>query len=228
MKKIISFCRIICFLTLLLFCHHLFALDAPKIIKAEALAENKIRLSWQPGVKQLNYMVERSANQKDWLPVKTFNATATSFTNGGLKPSTTYYFRVFAIEGKDTSASSKIVSAKTYAIPALMVHEKKVKQLNSKIIYDYTDEEWLALVPIQGARDNVFSPQTGSNKNWAWSPKNPNIISDGVNFYDYYKPTKYKEVKVLSGRIVKAPLWDGAKGTNRLVGGQIMRNMLIV
>jgi hypothetical protein len=78
----------------------------------------KITLAWTDNATNAtNYVVDRSTDQSNWnRRTSSLTATATSYTDsGGLQRSTTYYYRVGAINTSNTSTPSysNIASAKT-------------------------------------------------------------------------------------------------------------------
>jgi hypothetical protein len=78
----------------------------------------KIALAWKDNATNAtNYVVDRSTDQSTWTRLtSSLGATATSYTDsGGLQRTTTYYYRVGAINATNSSAPtySNIVSART-------------------------------------------------------------------------------------------------------------------
>lgn len=243
MKLKINFCRISYVITLLLFsiCINARAAVAPSNLVASAISANQIKLTWTDADNEDYYIVQRSSDGGSTWPVsKTVAKNSVSFISGGLRSTSTYHYRICGVTAGVQTAYSNTASATTGAIPAATFYSQKVSNIAlstiyklsnpnvssiisnaNSVLYGYTDEEWLALVPVQGGRDNVTSPITGSGT-WTWSSRSPNRITDsGGNVFEYSSPTKTKQVKVLSGKTVAAPLWDGPQGTNKLVGGQI-------
>lgn len=67
----------------------------------------KIALAWKNNAANAtNNVVERSTDQVSWALRSTLAATATSYTDSGLQRTTTYYYRVGAINSTNTSAPS--------------------------------------------------------------------------------------------------------------------------
>jgi len=83
-------------------------------LSASALSASQIKLSWTASSGASSYKVQRSADgSTGWAQVGT--STTTSFTDSGLIPSTTYFYRVLASNGPGNSAPSNVASATTSA-----------------------------------------------------------------------------------------------------------------
>ena len=84
---------------------------APSGLTAQALSGHQIRLTWTDNAGQRNpeasYRVERATNSTftQNLVVKSTGAGSTEFRATGLSPSTTYFFRVAAVNAAATSAT---------------------------------------------------------------------------------------------------------------------------
>jgi len=92
-------------------------LAAPSGLTATAVSGTQINLGWTDNSTDESYFrVERSPNgTTGWAEIGTALAGITSFTNNGLTPGTTYYFRVQAYRGIDAAVSgySSTASATT-------------------------------------------------------------------------------------------------------------------
>jgi hypothetical protein len=87
---------------------------APTGLSASALNASQIKLSWTASSGATAYKIQRSPDgSTGWTQVGT--ATTTSFTDSGLIPSTTYYYRVLASNGPGNSDPSSVASATTMA-----------------------------------------------------------------------------------------------------------------
>ncbi|MGC9950435.1 MAG: fibronectin type III domain-containing protein [Bryobacteraceae bacterium] len=90
---------------------------APTGVTAAASGDTAIVLTWQEnivhgGLPVTSYQVLRGANSGDLAKIAT--VAALTYTNASLKPDTTYYYEVVAVDsGKDDSAASSEVSATT-------------------------------------------------------------------------------------------------------------------
>lgn len=214
-------------------------LSTPTNFTATALSANQIQLTWTDNSEEDYFELQRSDDGGvTYTVTKRIAANATSYINGGLRASTKYYFRICAVTGTEKSAYSDVANATTGAIPPVVINNQKVSSLSQKIIYKtsnpnvasitsnadqllygYTEEQWLAIVPTQGPRSYFASPITGNNS-WTWDSKKPNEVKDdkGNIFPTNNPPTKYVSVKVLSGKTVNIPVW----GTDqRQIMGQV-------
>src|SRR6267378_4631119 len=97
------------------------ALGPPTNLVANAVSSSEIDLSWKApsdlgGSFITGYMIERSTNGGPWsAPVNT-GSTATSYSDIGLVPSTTYTYRVSAMTVLVTSSPSNTASATTFSV----------------------------------------------------------------------------------------------------------------
>lgn len=83
---------------------------------AVALSSSSIRLTWSAATGDPSkYRIERSANgSSGWSTIATINLPATlSYTNTGLSPATTYYYRIFAIDASGNESTPASDSAQT-------------------------------------------------------------------------------------------------------------------
>jgi len=86
----------------------------PTALLATANSGSSITVNWADNASnELHYRVERSSNSFDFEQVADLAANATSYVSGGLSPSTTYYFRVRAVNAGGTSSVSNVASATT-------------------------------------------------------------------------------------------------------------------
>ena len=93
---------------------------APKELTASAVSSSEINLSWKPVTPpagcNVAYNVYRSTTSGFSASSSTQIASglvSTSFANSGLKPQTTYYYKVTAVDAKGVSLASAQASAKT-------------------------------------------------------------------------------------------------------------------
>jgi hypothetical protein len=88
---------------------------APSNLTATAAAYNRINLSWQDNSNnETGFVINRTQNPAvAWNYVATVGANVTSYSNPGLFASTTYYYRVSAINSAGSSVWSNTASATT-------------------------------------------------------------------------------------------------------------------
>ena len=86
----------------------------PTGLSAAALSPSQIRATWNAATGATSYKVQRSPDgSTGWTQVGTSNTT--SFTDSGLAPSTTYFYRVLSSNSVGDSAASGTASATTQA-----------------------------------------------------------------------------------------------------------------
>src|SRR5207245_5826727 len=91
---------------------------APTNLMASAASASQINMSWTGSTGASGYVVQRSPNgSSSWTQVGT--TTATSFSNTGLNPATTYYYEVLASNTSGNSTPSNVPSATTMPPPPM-------------------------------------------------------------------------------------------------------------
>ncbi|HEY7328505.1 MAG TPA: fibronectin type III domain-containing protein [Gemmataceae bacterium] len=89
---------------------------APTGLTATAVSSSQINLSWNPDSGATDgYLIDRSLTGAVGSFTQIGSTTATTFSNNGLNPSTTYYYEVFAVNSVGDSPPSNIASATTQA-----------------------------------------------------------------------------------------------------------------
>jgi hypothetical protein len=90
-------------------------LSAPTLTTAPA-SSTEIDLVWKDVSDETGYRIERSADgTSGWTPIATTGQDVTTYVDAGLSPSTTYYYRVVAVNVGDESPPSNVSSATTAA-----------------------------------------------------------------------------------------------------------------
>jgi len=98
-------------------------LQPPTNLTAHAMSTTQINLSWNqpPNLGNLiltGYKIERSVNGGPWSTiVSNTGSTGTTYSNTGLSPSTTYTYRVSAINNIGVGNPSNMASASTLSAP---------------------------------------------------------------------------------------------------------------
>jgi hypothetical protein len=96
---------------------------APSGLAATPIISTQINLSWTSNsINQTGYVVLRSTNGGTYSQVATTGATAATYSDTGLTPSTTYSYEVEATNAIGTSAPSNVATATTpsaSAVPTL-------------------------------------------------------------------------------------------------------------
>ncbi|MCX6106354.1 MAG: fibronectin type III domain-containing protein [Proteobacteria bacterium] len=93
--------------------------NAPSGLSATAASSTQINLSWTDNSSnETGFKIDRSANgSTGWITITTTAANVVSYSNGSLASSTTYYYRVYAVNGTDSSAYSNTANATTPCTP---------------------------------------------------------------------------------------------------------------
>ena len=86
----------------------------PTGVTATAISTSQITVAWTPATGATSYKIQRSPDgSAGWIQVGT--SATTSFTDSGLTPSTTYFYRVIASNSVGDSTPSTAASATTQA-----------------------------------------------------------------------------------------------------------------
>jgi hypothetical protein len=86
--------------------------SAPNNLVATAISRTQINLTWlDTSSNEQGFRIERKLGSAAWVPIATLPANATRFANPGLKPNTTYRYRVraFNTNGASTWATSAAI-----------------------------------------------------------------------------------------------------------------------
>jgi hypothetical protein len=87
---------------------------APTGLMASAVSTSQINLTWtNTAGNQTGVEVDRSSDGTNFSPVRSLGATASSFSDTGLAPATTYWYRLEATNAAGPSPSSNIAFATT-------------------------------------------------------------------------------------------------------------------
>jgi Fibronectin type III domain len=90
-------------------------LNAPTLTAVSA-SSTEIDLVWNDVSDETGYRIERSADgTSGWTAIATTGQDVTAYVDAGLSPSTTYYYRVVAVNVGDESPPSDVSSATTTA-----------------------------------------------------------------------------------------------------------------
>ena len=101
---------------------------APTALVTTAVSAGTIDLDWTDNsADEYGFKVERSLNGANWSQVTTTGAGVSAFTDTGLDPDTTYWYRVAAFNGAGNSSWSNAASAATPQGIAIQANGYKVK-----------------------------------------------------------------------------------------------------
>ena len=91
--------------------------SAPATLTATAASSTQINLTWTDVFYESGYLIERSADgSTGWTQIGTASENATNYTDTGLTPATTYYYRVHGTNVTGNGAYSPIANATTMQI----------------------------------------------------------------------------------------------------------------
>ena len=144
-------------------------------LKASAVAETSIKLTWTKIAGAKYYKVEQSTDGKTWKAIKTVDAN--SYTVSKLKAGTKYQFRVTALDGTKrisgkasailktgTLTSAPTVTLKSSKSKTAVATWKKVTGATSYIVYKSTDGKKWTKVTATTARTCSITKLTGGKK----------------------------------------------------------------
>jgi len=87
---------------------------APSGLGAVALSNAAIKLTWTDNSSdETNFHIELSPDNSTWIEIATVSSNIVTYTNIGLSPATTYYYRVRAKNAFGYSSYSNVASATT-------------------------------------------------------------------------------------------------------------------
>jgi Fibronectin type III domain len=95
--------------------------DVPEAVAAESHSSTAIHIEWREVATATAYSIKRTdeqpGNSTSWAFVTRTNGDVTDYTDVGLEPATTYWYRVSAITTSGAAVASDIVSATTSVAP---------------------------------------------------------------------------------------------------------------
>ncbi len=95
--------------------------DVPEAVAAESHSSTAIHIRWREVATATAYSIKRTdeppGTSNSWAFVTRTNGDATDYTDVGLEPATTYWYRVSAITTSGAAVASDIVSATTSVAP---------------------------------------------------------------------------------------------------------------
>jgi fibronectin type 3 domain-containing protein len=113
---------------------------SPTFTTALPASSTQIELDWSDVPDETGYRVERSADgSTGWVTVATTGQDVTTYLDGGLASSTTYYYRVFATSAGGDSPASGTASATTTADPPSPTTVTAVPASSTTIELGWTD-----------------------------------------------------------------------------------------
>jgi len=90
----------------------------PTGLSAVSISHDQIQLSWiDQALDETGYRVERSVNGIDFTQITSLASDSVNHTDTGLTPNTTYWYRIYAVNGAGSSDFSNVDSATTLPPP---------------------------------------------------------------------------------------------------------------
>lgn len=110
--------------------------SAPSGLTATAVSSSQINLNWVDNSNnESNFSIERSTNGgSTWSVLTTVGANATTFSNTGLTPNTTYHYRVRATNSGGNSGYSNIANATTQGVPIAPTYQAENAEISQGVV----------------------------------------------------------------------------------------------
>jgi hypothetical protein len=158
---------------------------APSLLNAKAMSSSRIDLTWtdNSGVES-NMVVERSTSSSFASPVvATLPADTTSYSDTGLSPSTTYYYRVKATNATGPSGYSNTSSDTTQAPPPATTYAQEVTADAPVSYWRLGEASGTVAADARNANPGTFvnGPTLGSASLLGSDTANQAVSFDGVN-----------------------------------------------
>jgi xyloglucan-specific exo-beta-1,4-glucanase len=91
--------------------------NPPTALAVTTIGSSALRLTWSDASgDETGFLIERGSNAAGWTPLATTAQNATAYTNGGLQPSTSYGYRLRAVNSFGASAALTATGATWSAI----------------------------------------------------------------------------------------------------------------
>ena len=140
-------------------------MPTPSALVVSPMSYSQLKLTWLNISGETGYSVERSSNGiNNWKQVVATTANVTTFTNTGLSPATTYYYRVRAILGGGKYSAYSNVAIATTAIQMVTVQATSGGMTTSNTTPSGTVSK-LTWSPVPQTRTYMVQQQA-ANGNW--------------------------------------------------------------
>ncbi len=146
---------------------------APTDLKAATVSFHQINLSWQDNSDdEAGFIVQRRiAGSADWVEIGKTKANVTTFSDKGLKPTTTYHYRVKAFDNTESSPFSNEAAARTQEAlpPTLTRFSPTTGPPGTRVTLTGTYFLGATAVTFNGVRTPRFKVVSGTSI-WAFVP----------------------------------------------------------
>ena len=161
----------------------------PGSVSAEALSSTSIKITWESVSGAISYDIYRS-NTADGQYSKIENTASNTFTNDGLLPSTTRYYKIVAINDCGESATSSYASATTQSCPAIAAPTNVFAQSKSSTSIEISWDEVNTAVSYQIYR-STSATGTYSSVGSTTGKENTSYTDEGLSTAQtfYYRVT---------------------------------------
>jgi chitodextrinase len=153
--------------------------NAPKNVKAEALSESSIQISWEPVPGASHYVIYRDSSQLT-------TTAGLSYTNIGLSPNTQYSYQIAAVNVIGIGIKSTAVSVYTQPIP---IKEGAWVTVNKSYYSSYSYYSFPAdggdyYIQWGNGKDNESAQDNKVSAYWSAANSIGNLSSEQRYFYD--------------------------------------------
>lgn len=131
------------------------------------------------------------------------------FRSSSYNPSTSSGFgpvmSELLVQSYKTGGNAPITAAHPY-YP--MTESSTAVSTATNIVNQFTEAQWMDIVPTQAPRSMQVSPQNALDNTWNWDPTTPNQITcveSGITFPNVAYPPLYASTKVMTGKTVQVP-----------------------
>jgi hypothetical protein len=138
--------------------------SAPTSLQASVVGSSDVSLSWTDTASdEFGFRLERRAGGASWLTAADLGADSIGFNDSGLAASTSYDYRVYALNGAGDSAASNMASVTTEPVSNLILSSStsKVKGSN-RVALQWSDASSIYTV-VRGLSSQSMSPIGSSN-----------------------------------------------------------------
>jgi titin len=111
-------------------------------LSATSVSGTEVNLTWtNKGANQADFQIERATNSDftQNLVIESAGDSATSFIDGQLRPGTTYYYRIRAVNAVGNSEYSRTISVTTPTLPVAVANLQVTQVTSSEVDLSWTN-----------------------------------------------------------------------------------------